>query len=126
MTNEISIVDNKRVGILKVKYEGDTFAIFNYCREGDEEIQDVMWYEIDHLPAKAKVEEFSDAVRVSMNGDAIATILTDIATPLGTLHFESWAREIAQSMANIINLQISLGKLTSDGIKVEKTNDKER
>lgn len=23
MTNEISIVDNKRVGILKVKYEGD-------------------------------------------------------------------------------------------------------
>lgn len=31
MTNEISIVDNKRVGILKVKYEGDTFAIFNYC-----------------------------------------------------------------------------------------------
>lgn len=76
--------------------------------------------------AKAKVEEFSDAVRVSMNGDAIATILTDIATPLGTLHFESWAREIAQSMANIINLQISLGKLTSDGIKVEKTNDKER
>lgn len=46
--------------------------------------------------------------------------------PLGTLHFESWAREIAQSMANIINLQISLGKLTSDGIKVEKTNDKER
>lgn len=34
MTNEISIVDNKRVGILKVKYEGDTFAIFNYCREG--------------------------------------------------------------------------------------------
>ena len=58
--------------------------------------------------------------------DAIATILTDIATPLGTLHFESWAREIAQSLANIINLQISLGKLTSDGIKVEKTNDKER
>lgn len=49
-----------------------------------------------------------------------------VATPLGTLHFESWAREIAQSMANIINLQISLGKLTSDGIKVEKTNDKER
>lgn len=31
MTNEISIVDNKRAGILKVKYEGDTFAIFNYC-----------------------------------------------------------------------------------------------
>lgn len=39
MTNEISIVDNKRVGILKVKYEGDTFAIFNYCREGDEKEQ---------------------------------------------------------------------------------------
>lgn len=36
MTNEISIVNNKRVGILKVKYGGDTFAIFNYCREGDE------------------------------------------------------------------------------------------
>lgn len=36
MTNEISIVDNKRVGILKVKYEGDTFAIFNYCTEGEE------------------------------------------------------------------------------------------
>lgn len=36
MTNDISIVDNKRVGILKVKYDGDTFAIFNYCREGDE------------------------------------------------------------------------------------------
>lgn len=39
MTNEISIVDNKRVGILKVKYDGDTFAIFNYCREGDEKEQ---------------------------------------------------------------------------------------
>lgn len=39
MTYEISIVDNKRVGILKVKYDGDTFAIFNYCREGDEKEQ---------------------------------------------------------------------------------------
>lgn len=78
MTNEISIVDNKRVGILKVKYEGDTFAIFNYCREGDEKEQ---------------------------------------CYP---------TRERAIEMANIINLQISLGKLTSDGIKVEKTNDKER
>jgi hypothetical protein len=39
MTNEISIVDNKRVGILKVKYEGATFAIFNYCREGGEKEQ---------------------------------------------------------------------------------------
>lgn len=38
-TNDISIVDNKRVGILKVKYGGDTFAIFNYCREGDEKEQ---------------------------------------------------------------------------------------
>lgn len=32
----------------------------------------------------------------------------------------------ALALVNIINLQISLGKLTSDGIKVEKTNDKER
>ena len=40
-TNEISIVDNKRVGILKVKYDGDTFAIFNYCREGDEKEQPI-------------------------------------------------------------------------------------
>lgn len=63
---------------------------------------------------------------VLLENCCVATILTDIATPLGTLHFESWAREIAQSLANIINLQISLGKLTSDGIKVEKTNDKER
>ncbi len=110
--------DEDVAGVVRVQYP--------QADDEDEEIQDVMWYEIDHLPAKAKVEEFSDAVRVSMNGDAIATILTDIATPLGTLHFESWAREIAQSMANIINLQISLGKLTSDGIKVEKTNDKER
>lgn len=103
--------DEDDAGVVRVHYpQGDE----------DEEIQDVMWYEIDHLPAKAKVEEFSDAVRVSMNGDAIATILTDIATPLGTLHFESWAREIAQSMANIINLQISHGKLTPDGIKVER------
>lgn len=39
MTNDISIVNNKRVGILKVKYDGDTFAIFNYCREGDEKEQ---------------------------------------------------------------------------------------
>lgn len=77
-TNDISIVDNKRVGILKVKYDGDTFAIFNYCREGDEKEQ---------------------------------------CYP---------TRERAIEMANIINLQISLGKLTSDGIKVEKTNDKER
>lgn len=38
-TNDISIVDNKRIGILKVKYKGDTFAIFNYCREGDEKEQ---------------------------------------------------------------------------------------
>lgn len=110
--------DEDVAGVVRVQYP--------QANDEDEEIQDVMWYEIDHLPAKAKVEEFSDAVRVSMNGNAIATILTDIATPLGTLHFESWAREIAQSMANIINLQISLGKLTSDGIKVEKTNDKER
>jgi hypothetical protein len=110
--------DEDVAGVVRVQYP--------QADDEDEEIQDVMWYEIDHLPAKAKVEEFSDAVRVSMNGDAIATILTDIATPLGTLHFESWAREIAQSMANIINLQISLGKLTSDGIKVEKTNDKQK
>lgn len=112
-------IDTGRCGMC-----GDSIPTGSILRVMSDE--DVMWYEIDHLPAKAKVEEFSDAVRVSMNGNAIATILTDIATPLGTLHFESWAREIAQSMANIINLQISLGKLTSDGIKVEKTNDKER
>lgn len=46
-TNEISIVDNKRVGILKVKYDGDTFAIFNYCREGDEKEQCYPFYEFE-------------------------------------------------------------------------------
>ena len=102
-------IDTGRCGMC-----GDSIPTGSILRVMSDE--DVMWYEIDHLPAKAKVEEFSDAVRVSMNGNAIATILTDIATPLGTLHFESWAREIAQSMANIINLQISLGKLTSYGI----------
>ena len=85
-TNDISIVDNKRVGILKVKYDGDTFAIFNYCREGDEKEQ--------CYPTRERAIEM--------------------------------AKMVAQSLANIINLQISLGKLTSDGIKVEKTNDKER
>lgn len=35
-TNDISIVDNKRVGILKVKYDGDTFAMFPYHRNEDE------------------------------------------------------------------------------------------
>ena len=38
-TNDISIVDNKRVGILKVKYDGDPFAIFTYCWEGAEKEQ---------------------------------------------------------------------------------------
>lgn len=64
--------DEDVAGVVRVQYP--------QADDEDEEIQDVMWYEIDHLPAKAKVEEFSDAVRVSMNGDAIATILTDIAT----------------------------------------------
>lgn len=36
MTNEISIVDNKRVGILKVKYDGIAVAQFFYCTEWDE------------------------------------------------------------------------------------------
>lgn len=35
-TNEISIVDNKRVGILKVKYDGIAVAQFFYCTEWDE------------------------------------------------------------------------------------------
>lgn len=70
--------DEDVAGVVRVQYP--------QADDEDEEIQDVMWYEIDHLPAKAKVEEFSDAVRVSMNGDAIATILTDIA-PIGHSSF---------------------------------------
>ena len=92
----------------------------------DEEIQDVMWYEIELLPTEAKVEVTSDIVRVKLDTYVVAGITNEIPTPLGTLHFKQWGEEIAQSMANIINLQISLGKLTPDGIKVEKTNDKER
>lgn len=110
--------------ILRVLSDEDVSGVvrvhYPQADDEDEEIQDVMWYEIELVPTEAKVEEFSDAVRVAMNGNAIATILTDIATPLGTLHFESWAKEIAQSIASIINLQISHGKLTSEGIKVER------
>lgn len=68
-----------------------------------------MWYEIDHLPAKAKVEEFSDAVRVSMNGDAIATILTDIATPLGTLHFEAGPEKLPSRWRTLLTFKSHWG-----------------
>lgn len=37
MTNEISIIENKRVGILKVKHKGNLIASLNYCREGRED-----------------------------------------------------------------------------------------
>ncbi len=110
--------DEDVAGVVRVQYP--------QADEEDEEIQDVMWYEIDHLPAKAKVEVFSDIVRVKLDTYVVAGITNEIPTPLGTLHFNQWAEEIARSMANIINLQISMGKLTPDGIKVEKINDKER
>lgn len=104
--------DEDDAGVVRVHYpQGDE----------DEEIQEVMWYEIELLPTEAKVEKVcSNIIRVMLDGYVVASIIPEIPTPLGTLHFESWAREIAQSMANIINLQISHGKLTPDGIKVER------
>lgn len=104
--------DEDDAGVVRVHYpQGDE----------DEEIQEVMWYEIELLPTEAKVEKVcSNIIRVMLDGYVVASITPEIPTPLGTLHFESWAREIAQSMANIINLQISHGKLTPDGIKVER------
>lgn len=87
----------------------------------DEEIQDVMWYEIELLPTEAEVEEVcSNIIRVKLDNFVVASITHEIPTPLGTLHFKQWGEEIARSMANIINLQISMGKLTPDGIKVER------
>lgn len=105
--------DEDDAGVLRVRYP--------QADSEDEEIQEVMWYEIEPVPSKAKVEVFADIVRVKLDTYVVAGITNEIPTPLGTLHFNQWAEEIAQSMANIINLQISLGKLTSDGIKVEKT-----
>lgn len=110
--------DEDVAGVVRVQYP--------LADSEDEEIQDVMWYEIEPVPTEAKVEVTSDIVRVKLDTYVVAGITNEIPTPLGTLHFKQWGEEIAQSMANIINLQISLGKLTPDGIKVEKTNDKER
>lgn len=119
-TNSILRVvsDEDVAGVVRVQYP--------QADDEDEEIQEVMWYEIELLPTEAKVEVTSDIVRVKLDTYVVAGITNEIPTPLGTLHFKQWGEEIAQSMANIINLQISLGKLTPDGIKVEKTNDKER
>lgn len=110
--------DEDVAGVVRVQYP--------QADDEDEETQEVMWYEIELLPTEAKVEVTSDIVRVKLDTYVVAGITNEIPTPLGTLHFKQWGEEIAQSMANIINLQISLGKLTPDGIKVEKTNDKER
>lgn len=116
--------------ILRVMSDEDVAGVvrvhYPQADSEDEEIQDVMWYEIEPVPTEAKVEVTSDIVRVKLDTYVVAGITNEIPTPLGTLHFKQWGEEIAQSMANIINLQISLGKLTPDGIKVEKTNDKER
>lgn len=101
-TLNITTIDDPDIGFFWVLLENCCVATFYYCVKDD------------------------SGFFTKEQAKKLANKLTDIATPLGTLHFESWAREIAQSMANIINLQISLGKLTSDGIKVEKTNDKER
>lgn len=119
-TNSILRVvsDEDVAGVVRVQYP--------QADDEDEEIQEVMWYEIEPVPTEAKVEVTSDIVRVKLDTYVVAGITNEIPTPLGTLHFKQWGEEIAQSMANIINLQISLGKLTPDGIKVEKTNDKER
>lgn len=110
--------DEDDAGVVRVHYP--------QADSEDEEKQDVMWYEIEPVPSKAKVEVFADIVRVKVADFVVAGITNEIPTPLGTLHFKQWGEEIARSMANIINLQISLGKLTPDGIKVEKSNDKER
>ncbi len=110
--------DEDDAGVLHVHYP--------QADSEDEEIQDVMWYEVEPVPSKAKVEVFSDIVRVKLDTYVVAGITNEIPTPLGTLHFNQWAEEIAKSMADIINHQISLGKLTPDEIKVETTNDKER
>lgn len=113
------VSDEDVAGVVRVHYP--------QADSEDEEIQDVMWYEIKLVPTEAKVEKVcSNIIRVKVDDFVVASITPEIPTPLGTLHFKQWGEEIAQSMANIINLQISLGKLTSDGIKVEKTNDKER
>ena len=119
-TNSILRVvsDEDVAGVVRVHYP--------QADSEDEEIQDVMWYEIEPVPSKAKVEVFADIVRVKVADFVVASLTNEIPTPLGTLHFQQWGEEIARSMANIINLQISLGKLTPDGIKVEKSNDKKR
>lgn len=110
--------DEDDAGVVRVHYP--------QADSEDEEIQDVMWYEIEPVPTEAKIEVFSDLVRVKLNDFVVAGIINEIPTPLGTLHFNQWGEEIAKSMADIINHQISLGKLTPDEIKVETTNDKER
>lgn len=111
--------DEDDAGVVRVQYP--------QADDEDEEIQEVMWYEIKLVPTEAKVEKVcSNIIRVKVDDFVVASITPEIPTPLGTLHFKQWGEEVAQSIATIINLQISLGKLTSDGIKVEKTNDKER
>ena len=117
--------------ILRVMSDEDVAGVvrvhYPQADSEDEEIQDVMWYEIELLPTEAKVEEVcSNIIRVKLDNFVVASITHEIPTPLGTLHFKQWGEEIARSMANIINLQISLGKLTPDGIKVERNNDKQR
>ena len=105
--------DEDDAGVVRVHYP--------QADSEDEEKQDVMWYEIEPVPTEAKVEEVcSNIIRVKLDNFVVASITHEIPTPLGTLHFKQWGEEIAQSMANIINLQISLGKLTPDGIKVER------
>ena len=39
MTEKISIVESKGAGLVYVKHDGYTLAIFNYCREGHEDEQ---------------------------------------------------------------------------------------
>ena len=102
-TNSILRVvsDEDVAGVVRVHYP--------QADSEDEEKQDVMWYEIEPVPSKAKVEVFADIVRVKVADFVVAGITNEIPTPLGTLHFKQWGEEIARSMANIINLQISLG-----------------
>lgn len=81
-TNSILRVvsDEDVAGVVRVQYP--------QADDEDEEIQEVMWYEIELLPTEAKVEVTSDIVRVKLDTYVVAGITNEIPTPLGTLHFK--------------------------------------
>lgn len=118
-TNEISIADNKRVGILKVKYDGDTFAIFNYCREGDEKEQ--------CYPTRERAVEMAKMVaRHLIHTNPIMTERgIDLCTEGEEGHFtKKQAKKLTEKLVRKIENSTTIK--TKKGFKLKRNNNDQR